>query len=125
MNDQELAILSEAPQVGTYTDFYDVWIGRAGQKPDGEHSEWANPFSVVELGREAAIEHYEEYIRNRPDLLAKIPELRGKLLACVCRDLDHPNGAYCHGDILVKLYLEWSREMLKQNPDYFKKKDKT
>lgn len=125
MNEEELAKLSDAPKVGTHDDFCDLWIGRAVPERNIPHSEWANPFSTKEMGREAAVEHYEEYIRNRPDLMAKIPTLRGKLLGCMCRSVTEPSGPLCHGDILVKLYLVWSREMLKENPDYFKKKDKT
>lgn len=78
-------------------DPYDVYIGRG--------SKWGNPFShrtgtkaahVVE-SREAAIAGYEEFILDRPDLLAALPELKGKTLGCWCSPLA------CHGDVLARL----------------------
>jgi hypothetical protein len=39
---------------------------------------------------------------NHPDLLARLPELRGKVLGCWC----HPE--QCHGDTLAELAnTEW------------------
>jgi hypothetical protein len=63
-------------------------------------SPWANYYSVKKYGREEAIRRYEEKIRSRPDLLARLPELRGKTLACWCKPLP------CHGDVLLRLVEE-------------------
>lgn len=73
---------------------------------------WGNPFVVnprVRYGSgakhspnvptaEEAVLAYREYIKACPDLIAALPELRGKNLACFCR-LDQP----CHGDVLLEL----------------------
>ena len=81
---------------------YDVYIGRRQWcgKELFEASPWANYFSVKRYGRAGAIARYEQKIRNRPDLLARLPELEGKTLACWCK----PQA--CHGDVLVKLIEE-------------------
>ncbi len=61
-------------------------------------SRWANPF-YPGLPRDEAVERYEQYLtEHRPDLVAQLPELRGRQLACYC-PLDQP----CHADVLAKL----------------------
>ena len=84
----------------------DVYIGRAnfmgGWQLD--HSFWANPFKVKEhKSVEEVVEKYEEYIRGKPDMLARIPELKGKVLGCWCKP------GPCHGDVLVTLLGEMIR----------------
>jgi hypothetical protein len=70
--------------------YYDVYIGRP--------SEWGNPFEIGKDGtRSEVIEKYEGYINSRTDLLARLPELRGKALGCWCKPLP------CHGDVLARL----------------------
>lgn len=71
-----------------------VYIGRG--------SIWGNPFRVgVEAeNRRTAIEMYRKYIMNRPDLLALLGNLRGKMLGCFC----HPKP--CHGNVLAELVRE-------------------
>lgn len=76
---------------------YDIYIGRP--------SEWGNPFNHLETStarfktatREEAIEKYREWIKTQPQLLAKIPELKGKTLGCWCKPFT------CHGDVLAEL----------------------
>lgn len=69
---------------------YDIYIGRPGK--------WGNPFVIGRDGtREEVIAKYESWILRHPDLLASLPELKGKILGCWCAP--HP----CHGDILIKL----------------------
>lgn len=79
---------------------FDIYIGR------GSH--WGNPFShrygtmaryKVDT-REEAIRCYEEWIRNQPELMKSLPELKGKVLGCYCKPLT------CHGDVLIKLINE-------------------
>jgi hypothetical protein len=67
--------------------YYDVYIGRRQWcgKELFEASPWANYFTVTRYGRAGAIARYEQKIRNRPDLLAHLPELEGKTLACWCK----------------------------------------
>jgi hypothetical protein len=56
--------------------------------------------------RAEVIEKYRQHILNSPALLAAIPELRGKVLACWCAP---PGGVaatdplVCHGQILAAL----------------------
>lgn len=76
---------------------YDVYIGRP--------SIWGNPFSHKEGtkakcivdNREHAVELYRKHLMDNPKLLAKLPELKGKVLGCWCSPLA------CHGDVLAEL----------------------
>ena len=75
---------------------FDVYIGRSFAE-FGE-SEWHNPFLIGKDGnRKEVIAKYREYILSQPELLAQLPELKGKILGCWCR----PQA--CHGDVLVEL----------------------
>ncbi len=69
---------------------YNVYIGRG--------SKWGNPYKIGKDGtRGEVITKYETYIMNKPELLADIHELRGKVLGCYCK----PKA--CHGDVLARL----------------------
>lgn len=71
-------------------DRYDVYIGRP--------SKWGNPFAIGRDGtREEVIEKYRAWLLGQPELLAALPELKGKVLGCWCA----PQA--CHGDVLVEL----------------------
>lgn len=82
---------------------HDVYIGRG--------SKWGSPFThlsgktkalaVVE-SRAEAIRRYEAWLRAKPELLAALPELHGKVLGCFCKPLA------CHGDVLARLADELS-----------------
>ncbi len=78
--------------VNKRTDPFDVYIGRG--------SIWGNPFPLAgghtHADRMRVIRQYEEYLLSRPDLMARLPELRGKRLGCYCAP--EP----CHGDVLKK-----------------------
>ncbi len=72
---------------------FDVYIGRP--------EIWGNPFTIGVHGtRKEVIKKYEEYIRNKPNLLSQLYKLEGKILGCWCS----PNA--CHGDVLIKLVKE-------------------
>jgi hypothetical protein len=72
---------------------YDIYIGRP--------SEFGNKFVIGKDGtREDVVRKYEEWIKTQPDLLAKLPELKGKVLGCWCAPLA------CHGDVLARLANE-------------------
>ena len=59
-------------------------------------SVWANPFTVKDSGSpERAVERYVEWAENRY-LLRRLPELRGRVLACWCGP-----GAPCHARYLA------------------------
>ena len=62
----------------------DVYIGRP--------SPLGNPFR----GR-GAVSLFERHLRERPDLLAILPSLRGKTLGCWCKPKP------CHGDVIARL----------------------
>lgn len=78
---------------------YDIYIGRTfGPLVD---IGWGNPFVIgIDGDRGTVFSKYEAYIKRTPELLRRIPELRGMVLACWCKlTQDIP----CHGDVLVKL----------------------
>jgi len=87
----------------------DVYVGRG--------SKWGNPWSHLPASidtkaqfrvatREEAIEKYREYIQTRPDLLAALPELKGKRLGCYCKP------SACHAEVLVELIEGKEQESL-------------
>ncbi|MCK9895233.1 DUF4326 domain-containing protein [Frankia sp. AgB32] len=47
--------------------------------------------------RAEVIAAYEQHLRGRADLLARLPELRGRALGCWCAPRS------CHGDVLARL----------------------
>jgi hypothetical protein len=64
----------------------------------GRPSKWGNPFVVGKHGtREHVIERYEHWLRENDELMAALPELRGKVLGCWCAP------SACHGDVLARL----------------------
>jgi hypothetical protein len=75
----------------------DVYVGRG--------SIWGNKFSHVPTRytsipvatREEAIERYRTWIVTQPHLMARLHELRGKILGCFCKPEN------CHGDVLASL----------------------
>jgi Domain of unknown function (DUF4326) len=77
-----------------------VYVGRAVRR-GGWHldrSPYANPFRPGPDGtREQVIDRYREWLTGRPDLLARLPELRGRRLGCWCAPLP------CHADVLAEL----------------------
>lgn len=81
----------------------DVYIGRSFKGFTNEG--WGNPYRVTsERPVEQVVRLYEEYIRGKPELMARLPELVGKRLGCWCA----PDP--CHGNVLVKLVSEMSLE---------------
>lgn len=69
---------------------YDVYIGRP--------SIWGNPMRLYsEADRTEVLVRYEAWLMTQPHLLARIPELRGKILGCWCAPRP------CHGDVLARL----------------------
>ena len=76
---------------------YDILIDRT--------TVWGNPYSHKDgtlakyrvKTRGEAIQKYREYILDNPELLARLPELRDKVLGCWCKP------AACHGDVLEEL----------------------
>lgn len=81
-------------------DGFDVYIGRAVPRRGFAASKWGNPFPLAMGSRADVIAAYREHLLASPDLLAALPELRGKRLGCWCA----PKA--CHGDVLVALLKE-------------------
>jgi hypothetical protein len=85
-----------------------VYVGRAVRwRPDLASSKWGNPFGVKRHGRDGAIFLYRQgmAVTGSIPLIADLPELRGKALACWCRrdgEERTPENA-CHADVLVDL----------------------
>jgi hypothetical protein len=79
-----------------------VYIGRAAPRHGLRASKWANPYVIGRDGaRDEVIAKYERRLRDeRPDLMAALPELRGKDLVCWCAPLA------CHGDVILRLAAE-------------------
>lgn len=74
---------------------YDVYIGRRGG------GRWGNPFHIgIHGNRSEVIALYEEWVRKQSDLIAALPELAGKVLACHCAP------KRCHGEVLLRLLKE-------------------
>ena len=75
---------------------------RRGVFPDAvlidRRSPWGNPFVIGRDGtRDQVIEKYRAWLQTRPDLIARLPDLRGRCLLCWCAPLR------CHGDVLLEL----------------------
>ena len=88
----------------TRGEAFDTYIGRPGKGLSGP---WGNPFVIGKDGtRDEVIAKYERWIQTQPDLLARLPELKGKRLGCFCAGpgcLTVRDKMICHGQILARL----------------------
>lgn len=76
-----------------------VYVGRASPRTGWPGSSWANPFRAGN-----AVMDYVAYLRTRPELLRRLPELRGKRLGCWCADWDGgPGEPCCHAIALARM----------------------
>ncbi len=72
----------------------------------GRPTKWGNPFThlvghttakfTVET-REQSVEAFEKWILEQPELMAALPELKGKDLVCFCAP------KRCHANVLLEL----------------------
>jgi hypothetical protein len=81
---------------------YFVYVGdNVRFQPRWKRSVWFNPDKMgkdkSEARRNAVCDAYEKHLNNTPELLARLPELRGKVLGCWCYPLR------CHGHYLAGL----------------------
>lgn len=84
--------------VNVHLSRYDIYVGRG--------SPWGNPFTHKPLAdtqaqfqvssRAEAVAKYEDWLLAQPKLMARLHELRGKVLGCWCYPL-RP----CHAEILA------------------------
>jgi hypothetical protein len=91
--------MAEARVVHCQREPYDVYIGRAVPRRGLAASKWANPYPLRrESDRADVIARFEhEHLAAHPELVAALPEVRGKVLGCWCAPKP------CHGDVLVRL----------------------
>lgn len=90
---------------------YDVYIGRGGTHPGDQGSKWGNPFTFKEgtlakfvVPKDEVLPRYEAWLKEQPELMAALPELKGKTLGCWCKPIKGFNGkVLCHGQILAAL----------------------
>lgn len=76
---------------------FDVYIGRGGRH-EFPPSIWGNPFRLkAEYLRDQVCEDFEAYLLSKPELLAKLKSLKGKVLGCWC------SPRRCHGHTLAAL----------------------
>jgi hypothetical protein len=74
----------------------------------GRPSKWGNPFTIGRDGSRAeVIEKFRAWVVDRPELMAALPELRGRNLMCWCAP------APCHADVLLELA---NRELTDDRP---------
>lgn len=94
-------------------DSKNVYIGRAGivfidkQRYPKSNSPFCNPYKINRDGtREEVIEKYGVYITNkikeRPELVQKLLDMKDKTLGCWC----YPE--LCHGNVLLELINVYS-----------------
>jgi len=81
---------------------YDVYVGRLPAPADapaaGSDGFWGNPFKEGRDGTRAeVVEKYERWLLTQPQMLRRLPELRGKRLGCWCAPKT------CHADVLARL----------------------
>lgn len=85
-----------------HTPIYDVYIGRSVPSRGLLASPWANPYRLTPgTDRETVLRQYRRYLADRPHLVMATKELRGKRLACWCKEPGRE--VPCHGDVLVEL----------------------
>lgn len=96
-----------------------VYIGRAMSHLGLSVSPFRNPYRIgQDGGREACIQYYRDDLMKftgHNSLLPRLPELRGKPLACWCRHdgEKRTRGKGCHGDVLVELLERYTDEELR------------
>ena len=97
-----------------------VYIGRSMPRKGLKGSPWGNPYQIKNHRRPDArafvINLYRvELTTGGKSQLARLPELRGKPLACWCRREGEERTAAnaCHGDVLKELLDTYTDEQLR------------
>ena len=75
-----------------------TYVGHSGPRHSWPASDFASPFvAEAKKDRRAMVQHYEEWLENQPDLLARLRqgELAGRALGCWCAPKP------CHADVLA------------------------
>lgn len=118
---RKLRVMSEQTRVVHVRDHVPgaISIGRANRRSNLPASPFANPFVIGRIwgDRAQVVESYRQHLltgAGRP-LLAELPALRGKPLACWCRhegEVRTPR-TVCHGDVLVSLVNAYTDDELR------------
>jgi hypothetical protein len=82
---------------------FDIYIGRP--------SKWGNPYTFKQetiaefvVPKDEVLPKYEVWLKQQPELMESLHELRGKTLGCWCRPAKGFQGkVMCHGQILAAL----------------------
>jgi hypothetical protein len=92
---------------------------------------WGNPFKVASpvwgdpiRGDEVsdvqtAVERFEAYLRSNAELMARLPELRGKTLGCWCVNWNgrgEPKKS-CHAVVLARMINPVERDLFGEEPN--------
>lgn len=93
-----------------------AYIGRAMPRQGLKAGAFQNPFRIDQQGTRAeVIAKYRRYVMDNPALLIRLPELRGRPLACWCRhdgEAKTPENA-CHGDEISSILERFSDDELR------------
>jgi hypothetical protein len=87
-----------------YEEPHVLYIGNAMKRAgyNFDRSDWANPYyKLAKTDRERCVALFREYILDNEELMARLPELRGRALGCWCKPRE-----LCHGDVLIELLGE-------------------
>lgn len=109
---------ASVPSVVHVRDFVEgaVYVGGSYPRLRLPQSPFHNPFRIGRDGTRAEIlELYPLRLLRSPTLLAMLPDLRGKPLACSCRhDGDtRPHAPRCHADVLCELLAAYYDDELR------------
>jgi hypothetical protein len=81
---------------------FDIYIGRAFA--EFHESIWCNPFKVEPgCGRKCVIQKFRQHLLRSPELMARLHEVRNKILGCWCKDKPGKRDIPCHGDVIAEL----------------------
>lgn len=116
---QELVKLGYDDFMDWITNKNNLYIGRdmSYYVPGAVGSVWGNPFPVDKVGKsgknnknstprytlDESLIRFRQHIESSPELIAKLPELKGKTLGCWCKP------KRCHGDILTELVEKYCK----------------
>ena len=95
-----------------------VYIGRAVPRRGIKASKWANPYKIGKDGNRADVIAKYWFALMDGDmrhLLAELPELHGKALACWCRHdgEDRTDDNACHADVLCEFLETYTDDELR------------